>query len=172
MAINPEAWLAALTRLPEGFASQAVPAEPGAAVDYILHDADAAILTLGLVGALDQGCARFARRACNKLVPMGHENPRGTCDYWDWPGMPGLTPGLELFPEWQRFDCHRYHALFQAHLCGAVLGRRVKVRPRWVWHGPAGAEKRLAAYAALTDDPTSFEFKVLDDGMAADLWKG
>jgi hypothetical protein len=137
----------------------AEPAEPGAAVDYILHDPDAGTLTLGLVGALAGGCPRFGRHACNKLTPMGHENQRETCDYWDWPAMAGLTPGLELYPEWQRFDCHRYHALFQAHLCGAALGALVKCRVDWVWHGPAGAEKRLGAYAGLTDTPGAFRFE-------------
>jgi hypothetical protein len=139
----------------------AEPGEPGAAVDYILHDVDEGRLTLGLVGGLDGGCPRFGRHACNKLIPMGHENGRETCDYWDWPGMEALTPGLELYPEWQRFDCHKHHPLFQAHLCGVALGRIVKAEVRWVWHGPAGAEKRLQVYAGLTDSPDRFEFKSL-----------
>jgi hypothetical protein len=139
----------------------AEPAEPGAAVDYILHDPEAGTVTLGLVGDLGGGCPRFGRHACNKLIPMGHENERESCDYWDWPGMEALTPRLELYPEWQRFDCHKYHGLFQAHLCGVALGRIVKCEPNWVWHGPAGAQKRLGVYAGLTNAPDKFEFKQL-----------
>jgi hypothetical protein len=132
--------------------------EPGAQVDYLVHDPESKSLVIGLFGPLSSGCPRFMAHGCPRLIPMGHENARSECNYWAWPGMAQAAPGVELFPEWQRFDCHKYYNLFQAHLCGEALAQALGAEPRWVWHGTLDKEKALRAYAALTSRPDAFEF--------------
>jgi hypothetical protein len=131
------------------------PQEPGCEVSLIRHDPEAAALEFHLGQLkLPSACPRFASRACPRMEGMGHEPSHPSCNYWDYPRMVEFTPGLELYPEWQRFDCHKYYALFQAHLVGAQLALdlacRLKVLAR------VSDRRLLEAYASLTSDPSSF----------------
>jgi hypothetical protein len=132
------------------------PQERGAQADYILHDAAAGLLVLGKVGPWRPGCPRLESRACPRMAPMGHESPHAECNYWGWRGMAQAAPGVELFPEWQRFDCSRYYPLFQIHLCGEALAAELKAEARWSVHGPAAWLKGLSPYPALTSRPGAF----------------
>jgi len=137
------------------------PQEPGARTDYLIHDPAAGLLTLGLLGPWTPGCPRFKARACPRMAPMGHESPHSDCNYWSWSGFAAAVPGLELFPEWQRYDCVRYYEAFQWHLCGEALAAELGARPRFVVHAPADFEPVLRGYAALTARPEAF---ILESG--------
>jgi len=131
------------------------PQETGCGVALIRHDAEAGLLEIRLEGLrLPSACPRFASRACPKMEPMGHEPSQATCNYWDYPRLEEAAPRLELYPEWQRFDCHKFYPLFQAHLVGfelaAALSCRLRVR------APGADPKLLAVYASLTSDPDAF----------------
>jgi hypothetical protein len=132
------------------------PQEAGAHTDYIVHDPAAGVVTLGKVGPWRSGCPRLESRSCPRLAPMGHESAHEECNYWAWPGMAAAAPGVELFPEWQRFDCSRYYPLFQWHLCGEALAGLLGVEPRWRLHAPGAEERGLLAYAALSSRPRAF----------------
>lgn len=130
--------------------------ERGAQADYIAYDRAEGSLVFGRIGPWRTACPRFAARECPRMAPMGHESPQSECNYWAWPGMAEAAPGVELFPEWQRFDCSRHYPLFQLHLCGEALAQRLGARPRWVLHAPPEALGALRSYAALTRRPEAF----------------
>jgi hypothetical protein len=132
--------------------------EPGCEIALIRHDPEAALIEFHLKNIkLPSACPRFASRACPRMAPMGHEPAQETCNYWDYPRMAELSPGLELYPEWQRFDCHKYYALFQAHLVGEELALSLGALPKFVLHGSRPEdEKFLKAYAGLTSRPEAF----------------
>lgn len=134
-----------------------------AQADWILHDREANTVTVALLAPLPALCPRFSRRQCPRMTPMGHESEQGDCNYWAWDGMAALTPGLELYPEWQRFDCHKYHPLFQAHLCGAALAQGLKAELRVEVYGTDGeaGKKLIDVYAGFTSTPAAFTFKSL-----------
>jgi hypothetical protein len=134
-----------------------------AQVDWILHDREAGTVTLALLAPLPAVCPRFSRRECPRMVPMGHESEKADCNYWAWEGMSALTPGLELYPEWQRFDCHKYHPLFQVHLCGAALAKAVRAELKVEVFGSdlEAGKKLLDVYAGFTSMPGAFTFKSL-----------
>jgi hypothetical protein len=92
---------------------------------------------------------------------MGHESAHAECNYWSWHGMLEAAPGVELFPEWQRFDCSRYYPLFQLHLCGTALAQILGAKARWVFHAPAEVLAALRGYAALSSRPEAFELDPL-----------
>ncbi len=139
----------AVERYPEGAQ------EPGCEVSLIRHDAKKKLLEIHLKGlALPSACPRFAGRACPKMEPMGHEPTHETCNYWDYPRMAEFAPKLELYPEWQRFDCHKFYPLFQAHLVGSELAATLGCKLRII--APDADAKLLAAYATLSSDPASF----------------
>ena len=76
--------------------------------------------------------------------------------------MEALTPKLELYPEWQRFDCHKYYALFQAHLVGEELALSLSARPSFlIFSARAEDEKLVQAYASLTSRPEAFAWRSL-----------
>jgi hypothetical protein len=136
--------------------------ETPSALDYIEWDEEARLLTLGLSLSLPSRCPRFAQRSCPRMIPMGHENDHETCNYWDWPGMSAVAPGIELYPEWQRFDCHKYYPLFQNHLVGEALAARLRAVPRWVVKTPRSEdEKMLKVYAGFSSRPEAFLWKAL-----------
>jgi hypothetical protein len=131
------------------------PQEPGMEVGLIRHDAEAGILELRLPGLkLPSACPRFASRACPRMEPMGHEPSQASCNYWDYPRMQELAPGVELYPEWQRFDCHKYYPLFQAWLCGSELAGSLGCRLKVVL--PDADPKLLRVFASLCSDPEAF----------------
>jgi hypothetical protein len=131
------------------------PQEAGCEVSLIRHDPSAELLELHLQGLrLPSACPRFASRACPRMESMGHEPSHSSCNYWDYPRMAEFAPGLELYPEWQRFDCHKYYALFQAHLVGAELASALGCRLRLV--APDADAALLGVYASLSSDPSSF----------------
>jgi hypothetical protein len=131
------------------------PQEPGCEVSLIRHDPEASLMELQLQGLrLPSACPRFASRACPRMESMGHEASHASCNYWDYPRMAEFAPNLELYPEWQRFDCHKYYALFQAHLVGAELASALGCRLRLL--APGADSGLLRAYASLSSDPTSF----------------
>lgn len=131
------------------------PQEPGAEVTLIRHDGEANLLELRLDGLkLPAACPRFASRACPRMESMGHEPSHAECNYWAWPRMQEFAPGIELYPEWQRFDCHKYYPLFQAHLVGAALASDLGCRLRMVV--PLADPKLLAVYASFSSDPSIF----------------
>jgi hypothetical protein len=130
--------------------------EAGVRVDYLFHDAQARTVVLGRIGLEKPGCPRFAARECPRMVSMGHESPHSDCNYWMWDGMADAAPEVELFPEWQRFDCSRYYPLFQLHLCGEALAGLLGCIPSWVIHAPPESLKFLRGYAALTSRPDAF----------------
>jgi len=131
------------------------PQEPGCQVSMIRHDEELKLLELELAGLkLPSACPRFASRACPRMESMGHEPSHNTCNYWDYPRMSEFAPKLELYPEWQRFDCHKYYPLFQAHLVGAELASRLGCSLKIT--APGADPKLLAAYASLSSSPSSF----------------
>jgi hypothetical protein len=129
---------------------------PGAQADWIIHDREAATVTLATLAPLPSQCGRFARRECPRLAPMGHEPVQETCNYWDWEGKDRVAPNVELFPEWQRFDCHKYYPLFQLHLCGAALAQALNAELRIEAHGGEAMGKLAAVYAGFTSSPDAF----------------
>jgi hypothetical protein len=138
------------------------PQEAPSSLDYIEWDEAGRRLTLGLVLSLPSKCPRFAERACPRMIPMGHENEHESCNYWDWPRMSEVAPGIELYPEWQRFDCHKYYPLFQNHLVGEALAAKLGAEPSWAVHTPKPEdEKMLKVYAGFTSRPASFIWKAL-----------
>jgi hypothetical protein len=138
------------------------PQEPFSDLAYLEWDEAAGTVTIGLDLVLPSRCPRFATRACPKMIPMGHENEHETCNYWDWPDKDKVAPNIELFPEWQRFDCHKYYPLFQNHLVGEALAARLKAEPSWVVRtAKADDEKMLKVYAGLTSRPEAFTWKAL-----------
>ena len=131
------------------------PQEPGCLVSLIRHDEAESLLEIQLQGlALPSSCPRFASRACPRMEPMGHEPAHATCNYWDYARMEEAAPKVELYPEWQRFDCHKFYPLFQAHLVGFELAAALGCRLRIVV--PGADAKLLSAYAALTSDIHAF----------------
>ncbi len=140
------------------------PQEPGCGITLIRHDPEAGTVEFHMDGMkLPSSCARFATRACPRMESMGHEPAHATCNYWDFPRMAELAPGVELYPEWQRFDCHKYYALFQAHLVGEELARILGALPRFICSGPSSdGAKLLAVYAGLTSRPEAFEWSPVD----------
>ena len=132
------------------------PQEPGAQADFIVHDTDADTVTLATFAALPSRCGRFARRECPRMAPMGHESQQADCNYWASEGYAELTPHLELFPEWQRFDCHKYYPLFQLHIAGEALAKALKATPQWVVYGPEGTAKLVQVYASFSSRPAAF----------------
>jgi hypothetical protein len=136
--------------------------EPPSALDYLEWDEAAATVTLGLVLSLPSRCPRFAARECPRMIPMGHENEHETCNYWDWPGMEFVAPGIEVYPEWQRFDCHKYYPLFQNHLVGEALAAQLGATPQWMVHtAKPDDEKMLKVYANFSSRPEAFHWKPL-----------
>jgi hypothetical protein len=133
-------------------------AAESAQVDWIIHDQDTSTVTLATLAPLPSACPRFGRRECPRMVPMGHESALGDCNYWAWEGFAAALPGLELYPEWQRFDCHKFHALMQVHLCGLDLARRLKARLQIeVWSQDREATGKLVeAYAQMAADASLF----------------
>lgn len=133
------------------------PQEPGAQADWIIHDREAGTVTLATLAPLPSRCARFARRECPRMAPMGHEPSHEECNYWAWPGMAAAAPGVELYPEWQRFDCHKYYPLFQLHLCGTALAASLQAELRIQVHGQdAALPKLLEVYAGFSATPAAF----------------
>jgi hypothetical protein len=131
------------------------PQEPGCEVSMIRHDPQAGLIEFLLSGLkLPSQCGRFASRACPRMAPMGHEASHESCNYWDYPRMQEFAPRLELYPEWQRFDCHKFYPLFQAHLVGSELASALKCRLRVI--APDTELRLLSAYAALCSDPSAF----------------
>jgi hypothetical protein len=137
------------------------PQEPGAQADFIVHDTDADTVTLACFAPLPSSCARLVNRLCPRMAPMGHESEQAGCNYWDSPGFEAIAPGIELFPEWQRFDCHKYYPLFQMHVAGEALGAALGAEPHWVLYGPPASEKLVQSYAALTSRPHAFTLSPL-----------
>jgi hypothetical protein len=135
--------------------------EPGAQADWIVHDREAGTVTFATLAPLPSRCERFARRECPRMAPMGHEPALEQCNYWAWDGMLAAAPHVELFPEWQRFDCHKHYPVFQLHLCGTALSQVIGAAPRWQHHGDAASGRLFMAYAALTDHPEFFEARTL-----------
>ena len=136
------------------------PQEKGLALDWLDYDASAALLSAGLYGlSLPARCGRFFNRQCPLLEPMGHEPSHPECNYWAWPRFEELAPKIELYPEWQRFDCHHYYPLFQATL---VLGElATALGARWTLAVAGRQEKgaaKLKEYADLTADAGQFEW--------------
>jgi hypothetical protein len=135
--------------------------EPGAQITQILYDQGSAKLQLRLQGQrLPSRCPRFSSRACPRMAPMGHEPSHGSCNYWDYPRMEALLPRLELYPEWQRFDCHKYYCLFQSHLVGEELALSLGAQASFVWVGRPEEEALLKAYASLSSRPEAFVFEL------------
>jgi hypothetical protein len=136
--------------------------EPPSELAYLEWDEDTKTLTLGLDLTLPSKCPRFAQRACPRMIPMGHENEHETCNYWDWARKDEVAPNVELFPEWQRFDCHKYYPLFQNHLVGEALAKRLGATPRWVVRtAKPDDEKMLRVYAGFTSRPEAFSWKAM-----------
>lgn len=138
------------------------PQEPSSNLSAIEWDEAAATVTLILDLTLPSRCPRFANRACPRMIPMGHENEHGTCNYWDWDRMLEAAPGIELYPEWQRFDCHKYYPLFQNHLVGEALAARLKAAPRWIVRTAKPDDvKMLRVYAGFSSRPEAFHWDLL-----------
>ena len=138
------------------------PQEAPSTLDLIEWDEAEAQLTLTVSLTLPNKCPRFFSRSCPRMIPMGHENEHETCNYWDWPGMEKAAPGLELYPEWQRFDCHKYYPLFQNHLVGEALSLKLKATPRWKVRTPKPEDaKMLQVYAGFTSRPDAFQWEPL-----------
>lgn len=133
--------------------------EPGCQLDWLRWDEAARTLEIGLILELPSKCPRFAGRACPRMAPMGHDSEHADCNYWAWPGMEALTPKLELYPEWQRFDCHKYYPLFQAHLVGEALASDLDATPSWRLLARPEAKALLKVYAGLTSRPDAFHFE-------------
>lgn len=104
---------------------------------------------------LPSRCPRFSERACPRMAPMGHEPSHESCNYWDYSGMLEAAPGIELYPEWQRFDCHKFYPLFQLHLVAYELGKRLGASWRLILEG--ADPKQVKSYAALSSDPQAFK---------------
>lgn len=130
--------------------------EPGAQADWIIHDREAGTVTLATLASLPARCARFGARQCPRMAPMGHEPAAEQCNYWAWEGKERAAPGVELFPEWQRFDCHKYYPLFQLHLCGAALAQALRAELRLEVHGGEGTAKLVEVYAGFSATPSAF----------------
>ena len=136
--------------------------EPSSTLAYIDWDEASQTVTLGLELVLPSRCPRFGNRACPRMIPMGHENEHETCNYWDWPDKDAVAPNIEIFPEWQRFDCHKYYPLFQNHLVGEALAKRLGAKPLWAVHtAKPDDEKMLKVYAGFTSRPDAFTWKPL-----------
>ena len=131
------------------------PQQPGCELSLIRYDPAATFLELHMQGLkLPSSCPRFASRACPRMESMGHEAKHASCNYWDYPHMVEYVPHLELYPEWQRFDCHKYFALFQVHLVGAEMARDLKCTLRLI--APETDAALLKVYASLSSNPLSF----------------
>ncbi len=134
------------------------PQEPGCRVDWLIWDPRARWLALGLLRpALPSSCPRFASRRCPLMTGSGAEPSHPECNYWASEGFSGRVPGLELNPEWQRFDCHRHYRLFQCHLVleelAASLGAGWTLQ---VLCREARQRALVLEYAALTSRPDWF----------------
>lgn len=137
------------------------PQEPGCQVDLLRYEPGKRRLDLYLLNlALPSKCPRFASRACPKMEPMGHEPRQATCNYWDYPRMNDFAPGIELYPEWQRFDCHKFYPLFQLHLVGEELAAGLGAEAFFTLLSPEPAhEKLVSSYAALSSRPAAFSWR-------------
>ncbi len=132
--------------------------EAGAQADWILHDREAGTVTLATLAPLPSRCARFSAWQCPRMAPMGHEPAAQECNYWAWEGKDPAAPNVELFPEWQRFDCHRYYPLFQLHLCGTALAQALGAELKIEMHQQDASAKAFGVYAGLTATPEAFHF--------------
>jgi len=137
------------------------PQEISSELDWIAWDEKSKLLEVGLFKPrLPSRCQRFFDRRCPLLESMGHEPPQPTCNYWSYPRFEALTPRLELYPEWQRFDCNKYYKIFQNHLVTAELATRLEAK-KWnlVVVGETEKHRKLVeVYASLTSDPESFKW--------------
>lgn len=137
------------------------PQEPSSELAYIEWDEAAGTVTLGLDLSLPSRCPRFATRTCPKMIPMGHENEHETCNYWDWPRKDEVAPNIELFPEWQRFDCHKYYPLFQAHLVGEALAFELQASVCFIACTPGPQDAKLVQmYASFTSRPDAWSWQL------------
>lgn len=139
--------------------------EAGCQLAWILHDPAHAGLEIALMDpGLPSKCPRFANRACPRMEPMGHEPTQSTCNYWDYAPMQDLAPQIEIYPEWQRFDCHKYYPLFQAHLVGEALARSLRAVAIFaVYSAQPGDARLIESYARLTSRPYAFQWRSLAD---------
>ena len=135
------------------------PQLPGLAVSWLDWKEDDRLLEAGLFEPpLPARCERFVNRQCPLLEPMGHEPDHPECNYWAYPRFEELAPKIELYPEWQRFDCHRFYPLFQANLVIGELAGRLEAD--WKVVVVTSAEKGEALvreYASLSAEPARFE---------------
>ena len=131
----------------------------GLRLDWVSWDAAKKELRAGLLHpSIPSRCPRFAARECPLLAPMGHEPTHSECNYWAYPRFEEFAPKIELYPEWQRFDCHRYYQLFQATL---VLGElAANLNAQWKLDIITITEEKkgrmIAEYAALCAAPENF----------------
>jgi hypothetical protein len=148
-------WLEAKDRV-ERYADD--PQVPGCEADWLAWDPVRKRVGLGLYDPpLPSRCDRFVGRQCPFMVGSGAEPSHPECNYWVSPRFEALVPKLELNPEWQRFDCHRYYALFQNHLCLAELAASLEAS--WelkVCVSSARQESEVREYAKLTAHPERF----------------
>jgi hypothetical protein len=139
------------------------PQVPGCEADWLFWDPKARRVELGLFKpALPSRCGRFVDRQCPLMLGSGAEPNHPECNYWVYPGFSSLVPGLELNPEWQRFDCHRYYVLFQCHLVVAELAKGLGAG--WCLKVVVEDAKQAAeveAYGKLTSSPEAFVHETL-----------
>ncbi len=139
------------------------PQENGCQLAWILHDPAHAGIEIALLDpGLPSKCSRFATRACPRMAPMGHEPTQEECNYWQWAPMQEHAPQIELYPEWQRFDCHKYYPLFQAHLVGEALAKSLRAVAIFAVYSADPADAKLVeSYARLTSRPYAFQWRPL-----------
>ena len=100
-------------------------------------------------------------QAQGRSQQVSKKSTQEDCNYWAWEGMAALTPKLELYPEWQRFDCHKYYPLFQAHLVGEALAADLGASVTWRVLAKPSVEALVKVYAGLSSRPEAFEFEPL-----------
>lgn len=134
------------------------PQPQGAQADYLrLQQGRLSVVYLGGIAA---GCARFRERACPRMIPMGHEYAHETCNYWDWKGFSQALPGFELYPEWQRFDCHKYYALMALSLVGLECAQSLGAEFRLLWMTDKVEDaKALSVFKSLARPGLNLQWK-------------
>ncbi len=138
------------------------PQPQGAQADYLkLNDGRLSVIYLGVISA---GCARFRERACPRMIPMGHEYEHETCNYWDWKGFIETLPDFELYPEWQRFDCHKFYALMALTLVGLQCASELGAEFKLLWLSSSAEDaKALSVFKSLARPGLNLQWKNWDE---------
>jgi hypothetical protein len=132
----------------------------GLQIDWLDWDEKSKTLAAGFYDPiLPARCERFTNRQCPLLEPMGHEPSHPECNYWMYPRFEELAPKIELYPEWQRFDCHQFQSLFQANMVVGELAQSLGAAWKVIAaHVDEKAVSQIKQYADLTASPENFEW--------------